>query len=126
MKSDGSAWNLRRWLRSAGYAVAGLRTAYVTQANFRIEVWLGVVAVLLALALDVSLMPIFLCCALVLSLELLNTALEAAIDLLSPEHHRLAKVAKDAAAGAVLVACLGSVLVGLWLFIPALLQKWPG
>jgi diacylglycerol kinase (ATP) len=59
-------------------------------------------------------------CALVLSLEMMNCALEAAVDLASPELHPLAKYAKDAAAGAVLVAALTSVVVGVWLLGPPL------
>ncbi|ANE43492.1 diacylglycerol kinase [Deinococcus puniceus] len=122
MRSDGSALNLRRWWRSAGFAWAGVRQVYRSQANFRIEVWAGAVALALALALRVPLPPILLCCALVLSLELLNTAVEAVVDLASPEVHPLAKVAKDAAAAAVLVASIGAALVGLVVLGPALWQ----
>lgn len=74
----------------------------------------------LALALRVPLAPIVLCCALVLSLELLNTSLEAVVDLASPEVHPLAKVAKDAAAAAVLVGSGGALVVGVVVLGPAL------
>ncbi|GAA5512087.1 undecaprenol kinase [Deinococcus carri] len=122
MRSDGSALSLRRWVRSAGFAWAGVSQAYRTQANFRIEVWAGVLAVALALLLRAPLAPILLACALVLGLELVNTALEAVVDLVSPELHPLAKVAKDAAAGAVLVASVGALLVGLAVLGPPLLR----
>lgn len=122
MRSDGSALSLRRWVRSAGFAWAGIVHTYRVQANFRIEVWAGVLAVLLTLALRAPLAPILLSCALVLSVELLNTALEAVVDLASPEWHPLAKVAKDAAAGAVLVASVGALLVGLAVLGPPLLR----
>ncbi|GAA5501955.1 undecaprenol kinase [Deinococcus xinjiangensis] len=112
MRSDGSALSLRRWWRSAAFAWAGVAHAYRTQANFRIEVACGVLACALAVALHAPLAPIVLCCALVLSLELVNTALEALTDLASPDLHPLAKIAKDAAAGAVLVASLGALVVG--------------
>ncbi|GIP51694.1 hypothetical protein J42TS3_07290 [Paenibacillus vini] len=52
----------------------------------------------------------------VITAELLNTAIEAAVDLATPEWHRLAKIAKDAAAGAVLVAAAFAVLIGILLF----------
>lgn len=122
MRSDGSALSLKRWLRSAGFAWAGIAHTYRTQANFRIEVVAGVVAVALALALQAPLAPIVLCCTLVLSLEIVNTALEALTDLASPEVHSLAKVAKDAAAGAVLVASVGALLVGVVVLGPPLLR----
>lgn len=82
--------------------------------------WAGALALALALLLRAPLAPIVLCCALVLSLELVNTALEAVVDLVSPQVHPLAKVAKDAAAAAVLVASIGAALVGLVVLGPAL------
>lgn len=122
LKSGGSALSWRRWVRSAAFAWAGILHAYRVQANFRIEVWAGVLALTLALILRVSLAPVVLACALVLSLELLNTALEAVVDLSSPEWHPLAKVAKDTAAGAVLLASGGALLVGLGVLGPPLLR----
>lgn len=122
MRSDGSALSLRRWVRSAGFAWAGIVQTYRVQANFRIEVWAGVIAAGLALVLHAPLAPILLACALVLSVELLNTALEAVVDLASPGWHPLAKAAKDAAAGAVLAASLGALLIGLAVLGPPLLR----
>ena len=57
----------------------------------------------------------------VLAAELFNTALEAALDRVSTDHHPLAKVGKDTAAGAVLISALGAVIVGLLIFGPRLL-----
>lgn len=93
---------------------------WCNEPNFRIEVFIGILAVAGALLLNVSPAPILLCCALVLGLELLNSALEALTDLVSPQPHPLAKVAKDAGAGAVLLASIISVLVGLWTLGPPL------
>lgn len=125
MNSGGSALSWRRWVRSAGYAWAGIVHSYRGQANFRIEVWAGGLALALAVGLRVPPAPILLACALVLGLELLNTALEAVVDLASPQIQPLAKVAKDAAAGAVLVASLGALLVGLAVLGPPLLRLVP-
>ncbi len=61
----------------------------------------------------------------VMGLELMNTAVEAVVDMASPHYHPLAKVAKDAAAGSVLVAAAGAVAVGLWVFLPALAHFGP-
>lgn len=58
--------------------------------------------------------------AMVLALEALNTAVEAAVDLVSPHYHPLAKIAKDAAAGAMIFAVLGSIWVALFIFGPRL------
>ena len=55
-----------------------------------------------------------------LSLELLNTVVEAVVDLVTPDYHPLARVAKDVAAGAVLVSAIGGLAVGAFLFLPRL------
>ena len=126
MRSDGSALSLRRWLRSAGFAWAGITHTYRTQANFRIEVAAAVMASALAIALHAPLAPILLCCTLVLSLELVNTAVEAIVDHATSDFHELAKIAKDAAAAAVLVASTGALLVGLVVLGPPLLRLVAG
>jgi len=108
--------------RAFGYAFEGLAYAWRKGPNFRLEVGVGALAVLLGLALGVNLAPILLAVGLVLGLELVNTALEAALDLLAPSPHPLAKAAKDAAAAAVLVASLAALLVGLYLYLPPILE----
>lgn len=120
MNSAGSALSWKRWWRSAGFAWAGIAHSYRTQPNFRIETWAAVLALALAVWLRAPLAPIALACALVLALELVNTAVEAVVDLVSPKPHPLAGVAKDAAAAAVLLASLGAVVVGLAVLGPPL------
>lgn len=114
---------MRRWLKSARFALAGIRHGWATQRNFRIEVVLGTLAVLVAVWVQAPLAPVLLACGLVLALELLNTAVEAVVDLVSPETHPLAKVAKDAAAGAVLAGSVFAVLVGADVLLPPLLRR---
>ncbi len=109
--------------RSFLYAWEGLAYAWRVQRNFRLQAHLGLLALLMALWLGVDPVPVLLLIALVLSLELLNTALEALADLASPVYHPLAKRAKDTAAAAVLLASLLALLVGLYLFLPPLLSR---
>lgn len=109
--------------RSFLYALEGLAYAWRVQRNFRLQAHLGLLALLMALWLGVDPVPVLLLIALVLSLELLNTALEALADLASPVYHPLAKRAKDTAAAAVLLASLLALLVGLYLFLPPLLSR---
>jgi diacylglycerol kinase (ATP) len=116
----GAALSLARLRAAFRVAFAGLAAVWRVSGNFRIEVGVGALALGLGLLLQTGVVPILTLCALVLSLELLNCALEAAVDLASPELHSLAKYAKDAAAGAVLVAALISAVVGLWLLGPPL------
>lgn len=111
------------FLLSLRFAAQGLVWAHRTQRNFRIQVlaaWgAGLACCLLPLS-ALELASVAICVALVLGAELLNTALEAAVDLASPHPHPLARVAKDVAAGAVVVACLGAVAVGGAIFVPHL------
>jgi diacylglycerol kinase len=115
-----------RILRSFYFAFAGLAYLFRTQRNARIHLVLGTAACGLALWLGISrvewAVQIFTI-ALVLILEGLNTAVEAAIDLASPKVHPLAKAAKDLAAGMVLIAAIASVAVGLLILGPPLWQK---
>lgn len=123
-KQDGARGELAGLASSFRYAGAGLWWAFKTQRNLRIHLGLGLIASILALALRFSpleLAVLVLLMTVVIALELVNTVVEAAVDLASPEYHPLAKSAKDVAAGAVLVAALGAVVIGLLLFLPHLL-----
>jgi diacylglycerol kinase (ATP) len=122
----GSAWQIApNLLVSFKYAWAGVSYAFVTQRNFRIHAFIGVVAVSLGSFLKVAAVGmglITLTCALVLVLELLNTALESVVDLtVGQSYHELAKIAKDCAAGAVLIAALAALLVASYILLPPLL-----
>lgn len=111
---------MRRFLQSFKFAWSGLCEAWRSEQNFRVEAVIGLAAVLLALALDVSLTPVLLACGLVLAAELFNSAIEAVVDLASPEQHPLAKRAKDFGAAAVLVASITAGLMGLYHLGPPL------
>lgn len=113
----------RSWASSFGFAWAGVRHAWRTQRNFRLEACLGFVAVAAAAWLRADLAPVLLCWAIVMSLELMNTAFEALADLAAPAYHPLAATAKDVAAAAVLVAAALSVLVGLTVLGPPLARR---
>ena len=101
------------------YAFSGIVYATKTQSNMRIHLVIAalVLAATLVLRLErVYVIAIVILIALVLALELVNTAVEAVVDLLTVAHHPLAKTAKDAAAGAVLVATMAAVVVGYLTF----------
>ena len=117
---------LHRTVRSFYFAFAGLGFLFRTQRNARIEVTIGGLACLLGGWLGISRVEwavIIFTIALVLILEGLNTAVEAAIDLASPQLHTLAKAAKDLAAGMVLIAAIASVIVGLLILGPPLWHR---
>jgi len=107
------------------YAWAGLSYALQTQRNFRIHLVIGGLAIALGGFLHLrplEMAVIGLTSGLVLVMELLNTAIESVVDLaVKHSYHELAKIAKDCAAGAVLVSALTAVLVAGVLLLPPLL-----
>ncbi|MDQ6823729.1 MAG: diacylglycerol kinase [Candidatus Eremiobacteraeota bacterium] len=101
------------------YAFQGILYATKTQSNMRVHFVIAGLVLLATLFLHLDrlyVIAIVVVTALVLSLELVNTAVEAVVDLLTVAHHPLAKTAKDAAAGAVLVATIAAVVVGYLVF----------
>ena len=106
------------------YAWAGVRYAFITQRNFRIHTVIGTLAISLGIFLKITAVEmsvVGLTIALVLVLELLNTAIESVVDLtVKQSYHELAKIAKDCAAGAVLVAAIAAVLVASFVLLPPL------
>ncbi|MFM7363223.1 MAG: diacylglycerol kinase family protein [Cuspidothrix sp.] len=111
-------------LISFKYAWAGIVYAFQTQRNFRIHVALGILAIGLSVFLrleTVEISIIAITSGLVLTLELVNTAIESIVDLtVKQSYHELAKIAKDCAAGAVLVSALVALLVAGTLLLPPL------
>jgi diacylglycerol kinase (ATP) len=100
---------LRRVWNALSYSMAGLKAAYLCEDAFRQEVWLAVLLIPAALLLPVSWLGTALMIAsllVVLVVELLNSAIEAVVDRVSLENHRLAKRAKDIGSAAVLVSLL--------------------
>ena len=113
------------WL-SFKYAGEGLLYVIRTQRNFRIHLIAATLVVLMGgwLRLPAASWAILvLMIGLVLVTEMINTAVEALVDLASPDYHPLAKLVKDVAAGAVLVIALTSVVVWLIILGPPLLAK---
>jgi diacylglycerol kinase (ATP) len=108
------------------YASQGVFYTFSTQRNFRIHCVLGTTAVCLGAYLKlppIEMAVISLVCSLVLTLELLNTAIESVVDLtVEQTYHHLAKIAKDCAAGAVLISAMASLMVAAWLILPRLVM----
>jgi diacylglycerol kinase (ATP) len=106
------------------YAWAGITYGFQTQRNFRIHVAVCALAIGLSVFLRlerVEIVIIAITSGLVLTLELVNTAIESIVDLtVKQSYHELAKVAKDCAAGAVLVSALVALLVASTLIVPPL------
>ena len=117
---------LRSRFRSFIYAWAGIMYLVKTQKNAWIHAAVSCLVVIVGLWLSISAVSwavIILTLAIVWSAEAINTAIEAVIDLVSPQHHPLAKISKDLGAASVLITAIASVLIGLLIMGPPLLQK---
>lgn len=114
-----------RWL-SFRHAFAGIAYVFRTQKNAWIHALATVLAIILGIWLKITPTAwavLAITIAAVWSAECINTAVEATIDLVSPQKHPLAKIAKDTAAAGVLFAAIGSICVGIFLFASKLLEK---
>ena len=112
----GSKHNHPTFWRSFGFAIQGFRFVLASERNIKVMLG-GFVAVVIAgliVGLDAAGWGIILlCCGAVLCAELINTAIETVVDLVSPEYHPLAGRAKDISAAAVWVLCVLVAVVGL-------------
>ena len=120
------AWRVATSLgASFRYAAAGVNYSFNTQRNFRIHCVMGTLAISAGALLNLTGAEMAIICitsGLVLTLELLNTAIESVVDLtVGQSYNELAKIAKDCAAGAVLISAFASILVGFCLVAPKLL-----
>lgn len=114
------------WLNTFRYAAAGIWYGIKTQRNMRVHLIAATLVITAASLVDFSAIKwaiLLLVIALVMALELVNTALESVVDLVTAERKPLAKAAKDAAAGAVLIAAIFAVLIGVVLFYNPLLER---
>jgi diacylglycerol kinase (ATP) len=112
---------MKKLILSFGYAFKGIYYATKTQLNFRIHLVATFLAVITGLLLKLSADEwkwISLCIALVLTAELMNTALETLTDMVSPDYHIKAGIVKDMAAAAVLITAIFSVIIALIIFLP--------
>tara|TARA_B100000700_G_C14517161_1_gene611406 strand:- start:117 stop:539 length:423 start_codon:yes stop_codon:yes gene_type:complete len=120
-----NSWNASsNLLASFHYAFQGIVYGLMTQRNLRIHLFLGTFAFILGLFLDLKSSDfalLALTITMVLVLELLNTSIEAVVNLsIGRRFHPLAKVAKDCAAASVLIASISSLLIGCLLLLPPL------
>ncbi len=115
------------FLKSFLFAVQGFRFAVSTERNIKVMLVGGAFAVVMGLILQIDLISwaiVLLCCGCVLAAELMNTAVETIVDLVSPEYHPLAGHAKDVAAAAVYVLSFLVALVGICVFANAIISKF--
>lgn len=115
--------SLAKFIAGFGFAFSGLWYALRTQRNTRVHVFIATLAIVMGIFLRISAIEfamIFVAITGVFIAEMFNTVIELCVDLASPAYHPLAKIAKDVAAGAVLLSAMLSIVIGLFVFGPHL------
>lgn len=110
--------------KSFGYAFQGIFTCVKKERNMKIHVCASIFVVIAGLVLGLSVTEWCICLGLfglVMALELVNTSVEAVVDMVTKEFHPLAKIAKDTAAGAVLIAAIMAATIGCIIFVPKIM-----
>ena len=115
---------LKKFINSFTYPIKGLRYANKNEQNLAFDVGMALIVVIFGFLFKVNKYEwaiLVLTIGLVISCELINTAIEAVVDLVTEEYHPLAKVAKDTSAAAVLVFAIVAIIVGLIIFVPKII-----
>jgi undecaprenol kinase/diacylglycerol kinase (ATP) len=116
---------MKKFFNSVQFALQGMRRFFTQERNGQIQTVFGLVAIALGFILSITAFQwllVLFCIGLVISLEMINTAIEKFCDMATTDFHPAVKIIKDVAAGAVLVASINSLLIGLIIFIPALVN----
>lgn len=111
--------------KSFGYAFEGIFAGIRGERNMKIHCFAAVCVIVAGVLFHISVTEWCICLVLfgiILSLELVNTAIEAVVDLVTEDKKPLAKLAKDTAAGAVLIAAVMAAMAGLLIFVPKLVS----
>jgi diacylglycerol kinase len=115
----------RKLIKSFGHAFEGLEHAYKYDQNLRIHFFVGTLVVLASIVLKVNPFEMGILGVMILLVmvtEMINSAIERMVDLITKEHREDAKIAKDVAAGMVFLTATGSLIVGILIFLPHVLK----
>ena len=119
----------RKFSGSIKNCLEGINFVITNESNFKKEIAIGIIALLLSYILKISRIEftiILIMIALVLTSEIINTSIEKVVDLYTKDYNNLAKIAKDVSAGSVLVMSIFSLLVGIIIFLPKIINVLGG
>jgi diacylglycerol kinase len=115
---------MKKIISSFSYALQGIAACFTSETNFKIHVMAACGATGIGLWLHINATEwciLLLCVAIVMSLELVNTAIEKLCDMVSPQKNNVIKKIKDMAASAVLIAAMSSCICGITIFLPKII-----
>jgi diacylglycerol kinase len=120
---------LRRLFKSFKYSYEGIKYAYTKEQSMTIHLTITAFVIMAGIIYQITYTEWLLCIvmiAIILAIELLNTSIEAVVDLACPKIHPLAKIAKDTASGAVLIFAIAAFVIGLMIFLPHVIDTLGG
>lgn len=115
--------DFKKFFTSLRIAISGLKITFKKEQSFRIQVFMGLIVILLMFVLKLNPLEksvLIIVIAMVLSLELINSQIERFLDVIQPSYQPEVKLIKDISAAAVLIAALGAVVVGIVILLPHL------
>lgn len=118
-------WKNKNFFIALKNACSGIKYVFITQRNLKIQFVFSIIAILASAFFKISLIEwaiIILTIFMVFLAELFNTAIETTIDMFTTEYNEKAKIAKDVSAGAVTLMAICSVIIGLIIFLPKILN----
>ncbi len=116
---------LKKFFHSFTYPIKGLKYAYRNEQNLAVDVGISLLVLIAGVIFKLEKtewLVVILTIGAVISLELINTAIEAVVDMVTEEYHPLAKVAKDTSAAAVFVIAIVAAILGLIIFLPKVIS----
>ncbi len=114
-------FSLKKRVESFKYALNGLKIVFIEEHNARIHLIVSLIVIACGFIFHISTVEWIIICfaiGLVISMEIINSAIENLSDFVSPEYHKLIKKVKDLSAAAVLVCTISSVVIGILVFLP--------
>ena len=112
-------------IKSFVYAFNGIKHGFITQLNIKVHIIISILVIVAGFLLNISLnqwILIIIVMAMVFSAELINTAIEGVVDIISPDYDKKAGLIKDCAAAAVLITAIAAAIVGMLIFAPKLIE----
>lgn len=115
----------KKLVNSFKYAIQGIIASFQTERNMKLHVLAMILVILLGFIVKLSRLEWEICIilfAMIISGELFNTAIETTVDIAMPQKNEKAKLAKDVSAGAVLIIAIGSLIIGIIIFMPKIME----
>lgn len=118
-------WKNKNFISALKNSFNGIKYVFTTQRNLKIQVIISIIVILASLFFKISFIEwavVILIICMVFFAELVNTVVETIVDMITIEYNESAKIAKDISAGAVTLVSITSVIIGLLIFLPSILE----